>query len=258
MGAVTLSEVTSEMLEGLTPTQQQQFVAAVDRFKKQSRRFAEQQNSITIRPQSVQLLTVDLTNGYPASAPFEISFPFKGLWVYNASDTITTASLVLHSREAGHIANGIPIQKNFLVNFDEEVGQAYITATAQSGKILYILLLAEGKIDPGLTISQNSGGVSINEGSGVTTRVRTGLTLTTVTAVELLPTNTLRIVETIQNWTGQTIWVGGSTVTDDTGNYPGIRVDHGDTFIWKNTAALYAYNPGATISDAKVSRTLET
>lgn len=258
---MNLEDLTPEMENDLsailTPIQILQVKAKLRRQTKKEQDFEEIQTSIEFQDLGLQLYAVDLTNGYDRYNPFEISFPFKSLWVYNATDTVSTANLHLNSKQIPHILNGIPMVKNFAVSFPRTVGVAYLTATAQTSKYLYIIVLKDGTINPGVTLSQNAGGITINEGSSITTRVRTGLTLTTLTACELLPVNTSRNSETIQNHTGQVLWLGDANASDDTGNYPGIKFSPLDIYVHKNTAALYAYNPGATISNAKVTRNLE-
>lgn len=251
------SDQIAALSSTLTPTQILQVQSKLARSQQNVEKYGEIETSTVLQELGVQLYEVKLDSGYDQFTPFEISFPFKGIWVYEASDTTTNAKLHLNSKKIPHILNGIPIRKNFNANFERTVGIAYLTAPVQVGKILYIVVVADGKIDPGLTISQNAGGLAINEGSAVSTRVRTGLTLTTLAASVIAPADLNRNNETLQNHTGQTLWLGGSTVTDDAGSSPGIRFDPSDTFVWKNTSALYAYNPGATLNDAKVSRNRE-
>lgn len=246
-----------ELEESLTPTQLQQLRAKQSRVDRAAKDFSDIQTSIEWADIPFQLYTIDLTNGYDMYNPFEISVPFKSMWVYAATDTAVSAKLHLNSKKIPHIINGLPIAKNFAVSFPSTVGVAYITAPAQSGKTISIVVVKDGTITPGLTLSQNAGGVAINEGSSLTTRDRTGLDIASLGRTIICPVNTSRNSETIVNYTGQSLWLGDANVTDDTLSYPGIRVDNGDAFVWKNTAALYAYNPGGALTDAKIARNYE-
>ena len=248
---------TDALLDSLTPTQQCELEARLEARKSNAREFAEQRQSILGGDQHAQLYTVDLSTAATESNPFEISFPFKSLWVYSATDTDANANLHLHSKKIPNIRHGIPIKKNWSANFPATVATAYLTFAAQTGKYLYIVVQRGGSIDPGLTISQNSGGVTISEGSAASLRTSTGLTLTGGAASIISPADTSRNTETLENHTGATLYLGDANVTGPAGAYPGITFAPGDKFVWKNTAALYAYNPGSDISNAAISRLRE-
>lgn len=249
-----LPENLKGLEEVLTPTQLLQLKAKLKRADQRADDFADIQSSIEYDDLPIEIYTLDLTNGYDQYNPFEISFPFKGFWVYEASDPIVTAKLHLNSKKIPHILKGLPIKTNFAVNFPRTVGVAYITAPPQTGKTISIVVIKDGTIDPGSTISQNAGGISINEGSAITTRDKTGLTLTGAAASVVAPSDLYRVVETLVNMTGVTLYLGDANVTDFSGNYPGTPWPHGAAAEWRNTSELYAYNPSATISNANISR----
>jgi hypothetical protein len=219
--------------------------------------FLELYESKTERDSIADPEVIDLSNGFDQYRPYRVLMPFRSFWVIDASDANVNAKISFHTREAHSVQSGVPIKKNFIWNVDALIQEAWITAPAQPGKTMTILFLKRGKIDPGAVISQNAGGVAINEGASIDSRDRTGLTLTGSAASIILPSDLNRNTETIQNHTGQTLWLGGTTVTDDTGNYPGIKLNPLDTYIHKNTSALYAYNPGTTLTNAKIARNRE-
>lgn len=208
------------------------------------------------QPTDIQTVTIDLTTARTLANPIRIGFPFKSYFVV-ASTGGANATFNLHYSTQDISAVGIPLSIKDSGILEFPVRQAYLTNAAQSGTMT-ILFSVTTEFRSGSQISLSSGGVSITEGSTLSTRTNVGLTLTSSTASIILPADSSRKVETIQNFTGQTLWLGDSTVTDLSGAKPGIQINDGDIFIWKNTAALYAYQNGSTLTDAQVSRNLET
>jgi hypothetical protein len=219
--------------------------------------FLELYASKTERDSIADPEVIDLTLGFDQYKPYRVLMPFRSFWVLDATDANVNAKISFHTREAHSVQAGIPIKKNFLWNIDSLIQEAWITAPAQPGKTMTILFLKKGRIDPGFFISQNAGGVTVNEGLSVTTRTNAALNLAADAATLVLPADTTRISETIQNFEGKTFYAGDANVTNPTGAYPGIQIAPNGALIWKNTGALYLYNTGAAVTAAKIARNFE-
>jgi hypothetical protein len=201
---------------------------------------------------------IDLSAGFDQYKPYRVLMPFRSFWVLDATDANVNAKISFHTREAHSVQTGIPIKKNFLWNIDTLIQEAWITAPAQPGKTMTILFLKKGRIDPGFFISQNAGGISVNEGLSVTTRSNAALNLAAGAATLALPADTTRNCETIQNFEGVTLYAGDANVTGPTGTNPGIALPPNGVLVWKNTGALYLFNPSVSaLNPAKIARNFE-
>ena len=208
--------------------------------------------SINKRPFRVQKIVLDLTtasnqNGLPY---FAINIPFSAVFVRTASDSLTNVSLLLDEPSQLQDASGIPLYINDYIRFPDVVGRGYLSWTAQSGKSITLFIFTRAEFQSGSQLSLSAGGVSINEGSSVTSSAYS--TVTTSAAI-LLAANTNRKVTMIQNQGLVPIFVGGSTVTIDSGAAPGIKINPGENFLWKNTAALYAVAASSNSSIASIT-----
>lgn len=240
-----IAEVTQEEFDRIVNEDQKRGQAfARENFQQRQRDF------IKIGPLDLSVAEV---NGY------KLPVPLRGIVMKSSDLTTSKVKVITGSNDDAAKADGYPLELGEKINFYREVGYAILTWEAQAGGTnTYLYVYLNSNVDGGKTYSVNSGGVTISEGATITTRAKAGLTLTTLTATAIVPLNLSRVGETIQNNTAQTLWLGDANVTDDLGAYPGYKFEPGDTFYWKNTAALYAYNPGATLTSDNISRNLET
>lgn len=190
----------------------------------------------TQKPFGVQSITLDLSTARLSTDPFKVGFPFKSIYVSSATDVIANINLIPQTRDSYQSA--IPFKLNDSWTREEPIAEAYLYWTAQSGKTITIHFFVDSEFRSGSQISQTGGGVAIIDGSSFTT---SRVDLTAATATSVLSSDTTRKQCNVQNNTGADVWFGGSSVSN-TGANLGQKVSAGSIFIWKNTAALYAYS----------------
>lgn len=202
----------------------------------------------------VKVGPIDLTTA-PLN-PLALPSPIKAVYIQTATDSTVVVKLVLNTDAGFAVDSALPLSINDSVSFESPIPKAFLTWAAQSGKTATIYVAIDADIRPGKIVSVSSGGVMISEGSGVTTRAKAGLSITAVASI-ILPALSTRQVETLTNLDSARIYVGDSAVTDDSGAKPGTPVEPGGSFVWKNTAALYAVSQsGVTLTN--FARNLET
>lgn len=196
-------------------------------------------------PQSLfQRLSLDLTTAKTEANALKIGFGFKCIYVELATDTSTLVSFKpsVRSQNVSYLQLG----RKDVIDFDHRIDGGFLFWSAQAAKTMTLVFILEASFKSGSQISQNSGGVSINEGSAV--GAPTAVTLAAATAAAILPSDLDRKVSTLQNNTGADLWVGSATVTN-AGATMGIKIASGQTLVWKNTAALYGYSvAGGTVN----------
>jgi hypothetical protein len=183
-------------------------------------------------------LTLDLTTARTAQNPYPINFAFQSVRVETATDSSTNVLVSFGSPSLIQTDNYVKMIVNDSLNMDDTINSANLVWSAQSGKSITLLFFLDIKFQSGSQISVNSGGVSINDGSAFSTAL---VTLLTATATQIFSSNTSRKTGTFVNDSTGTIWVGGSSVADSGAN-KGIPVLAGQSFVWRNTAALYGYH----------------
>lgn len=191
----------------------------------------------TQKPFEVQSETIDLSTAKPDSDPKRIGFPFRSIYVADASDVYATLNMRPNSRDT--IQSAIPFKKNDSWSKDLPIAEAYLSWPAQPGKWITILYFVSSEFKSGSQISVTGGGVSLVDGSAVTGP--TQVVLPPATATIVAPVSSTRKKASIQNKTGASIYIGGSTVTA-TGTTEGIEIPNGAIISWQNTGALYAYS----------------
>ena len=201
---------------------------------------AQQQANIfrgnTQRPFAIQSMTLPLDTAAGVGNPYKIGFPFRSIFVRTATDSITTVSLQPDSIDS--FQSAVPLTINDSMDFETVVSSAFLTWTAQAGKTITLVFFVDAAFRSGSQLSVSSGGVSISEGTAVTTTLKT---FVAATQLSVFASSTLRKVGTFQNNTGNSVWMGPTGVTNS-GSSIGIEVPAGGTFIWKNTAQLFGYS----------------
>ena len=199
---------------------------------------AQEYEASVDRPYKIQVLTIDLSTQRLSTDPYKIGFQFQSVFVRDASDTATEVSMRPITRD--DLQGAVPLRKNDALDFGQTINEAYLHWAAQTGKSVTLVFFLDAQFRSGSQLSQNAGGISINDGSAFTT-ARVDLTAATATAV--VAANTSRKVASIQNNTGSDVWFGNASVANSGANL-GIKVGAGDVFEWRNTAALYGYSVG--------------
>jgi hypothetical protein len=192
-------------------------------------------------------MTLALDTAKPDSQPLKIGFPFKALWVQDATDS----AVVVNIRVGGRDLTNSPfkLRLNDVWKSDDPMAEAYLDWPAQTGKSVTILYSINSDFTSGRNVSVNSGGVSINEGDSFTTAQ---VTMTAATATLIKASLSSRKVLAVQNNTGADLWVGGSAVSN-TGANQGIKVVANGIFYWRNTAALYGYSVAGGAGDSGIT-----
>ena len=186
------------------------------------------------RPFSVQQIVLDLSTACDRTQPYRIGFPFKSLFVQDASDVFANVSCVLGSNDS--LQSPFKLKHNASIEMDHPVNEAFLFWEAQAGKSMTLIAFVEARFRTGSQISVSGGGVSINDGS---TATLSSATLAATTATEIAAADTQRKKASIYNDTGDTLYLGpDNTVTDSTG----IPLADGNIIYWQNTAALYGYS----------------
>lgn len=190
----------------------------------------------TQRPFEVQSMTLDLSTARLETDPLRIGFPFKSVFVRSATDVYVEVSMRPISRDS--FQSAVPLKYNDSLVFERQISGAFLHWTAQASKSITLLFFVSSEFRSGSQVSQTGGGVSIIDGSSFSTAV---VTLGAASATLVAAQDTTRKQCTIQNNSGNDIWFGGSSVSSSGANL-GYKVAANDTFIWRNTAALYAYS----------------
>lgn len=197
------------------------------------------------RPFQMQKVVIDLTTARTESNAYILSLPMRSIFVRDATDSIANVNLSMNDSDAQAVANAISLKINDSVDFGSQVSKIALTWEAQSGKSMTIYVFTEAAFRSGSQLSLSAGGVSINDGTSFTTTV---VTLTAATASPLFASSSTRKIGIWRNDTGADVWLGPSTVTNS-GSTKGFRVAAGETFQWRNTAALYAYSVGGSATE---------
>jgi hypothetical protein len=199
---------------------------------------AQLAEAIEQRPLEIQTITLDLTTARSEFDPFEFKQPFRSFFVRSASDTATVVKFRPDSTDS--IQSPIDLKINDSMDFGRPIARGFFHWDAQPGRKMQIVLLSTGVFRSGTQISQNAGGVSINDGSSVTGPLST--TLAAATAAVIAPAKLDRKVATLQNKSGADIYIAGDNTVTASGATEGIKITNGQIFSWRNTAALYGYS----------------
>lgn len=226
------------MKELITPESAQAVVDLANQLKKASIFI-----SSTQKPFAIQSITLNLATAQLSTQPFRVGFPFKSVYVSAATDVLANVVLIPTTQDS--YQSGVPLKLNDSWTIDEPTSEAYIYWTAQAGKTITLHFFVNSEFRTGSQISVTGGGVSIVEGSTLST---TRVALTAITATSVLAADSTRKTASIQNNTGADVWFGGPSVSN-TGANLGYKVPAGGTFIFKNTGTLYAYSVAGGTGD---------
>lgn len=195
---------------------------------------AELQDEIENPSQEVQVLKLDLTVLRDENNPFDINFPFRTIFVRDATDTSTVINVRLGTKST--FQELVPFYKNDSA-IQATAKKAYLSWPAQPGKSITLIFFARTEFRTGSLLSQNAGGFSINDGSSATL---TNVTTVAAAAGLVVGADVGRKIALVQNQTGNDIYLGVDATVNATTN-PGIKVEDGAQIAWRNTAALYAF-----------------
>jgi len=198
----------------------------------------------TQAPLKFQLMTFSVTAGKLETAPFKVAFPFKGVYVVEASHP--SVFVYLKPETESTYQSSIKLKPKDVLNFPFPIAGANIWWTGQSvtgvngvsAWTITLCFIIEGEIKSG-TVAQIEG-VHTDQ-YDTYTQTRTTLGAATAGQVTFNSGGTGLGASILQNVTGADIWLGGSAVTN-AGATRGILVQDGQTFTWNNKSDLYAYS----------------
>jgi hypothetical protein len=191
----------------------------------------------TQHPLKVIPITIALDTAKLSTDPFKIGFPFKSLFVSDATDTAVQVSLIPGARDS--LQGAITLSKKDSWDSDAMVAEAYLYWSAQASKSITLLFFVDSSFRSGSQISVTAGGVSISSGSSAT---QASVNLAATTAAAIAPALSTRKQATIQNLSGADLYVGADNTITDTASTGSIRIADGGIIVWQNTGALYGYS----------------
>lgn len=190
----------------------------------------------TQKPFGLQSIVLDLSADQLVTNPFKVSFPFKSLYIMDASDP--NAYVYFKPETDNTYQSAVKLQLKDILNAGFPIAGGNFYWDAQSGKSITVIFSVEMEFRSGSQVQNTTGGVTLADGTGFTTTVTT---LAAASATAALAQSFTRKVATIQNNSGASIWVGPSTVTNGSTTL-GFEIGAGQSFQWRNSQALYAYS----------------
>lgn len=198
----------------------------------------------------IKYMTLALDEATPAGKPFRLNFGFRSFVVLNTTDSSVSINMQLGDETTN--IDAFPIKNNSSLKLPYPVQKAFLTWDAQPSKTISILFFLRGEFATNQLVSSVAATMTPYVGDAVATQP--GAQVDT-TAAELFAQDTTRKEMVIQNQSGQSIWIGSSTVTAAGGASPGIEIQPGGSFSWQSTAACYAITTGAATAATAISLT---
>ncbi len=190
------------------------------------------------RPLSILEIKIDFSKPVSELAPQRIGHAFKSMYFQN-SDNPKNVILVKPSTTDAH-QSSFELGYKDVWTVDRTLNDAFIYWPAGQTGTGKLILFTDSNFKSGSQVSITAGGLSISEGSSA---ALTNQTLTAATASEILPQNFFRKTATVVNDTGDNIFLGENNTVNAT-TKKGVPIANGDSFKWRNSAALYAYSTG--------------
>ena len=208
-------------------------------------RMSEIQRSISGREAVFQKISIDLSTARGENNGDKISIPFRSVFVRNATDTSAVCYLSPGENHIGAMASAMRLYNKDSFDFGKTLANAFLWWPAQAGKTIDLYLSTEGAMTAGSQISTIAGGLSISEGSALSSAKLGALgtaalvTVTSATAILILAADADR--KNVKIYTSQDIWIGDASVA------VGARGAYQPAgwFEWPSTALLYAIAVGA-------------
>lgn len=191
-------------------------------------------NTAINNPFELQLFTIDLSVARTLANPFEIPFAFKSIAFKDGTTVNSNCSVQFNSKDSG--LSSLNFKSNDNLSSDFMFDSAYITNTAQPGQSIVCYVFVKSTFRSGSYI--NSGTVQIAPAAAFNI---TNPVLAAASATSIIAQNTSRQKFTVQNKTGASVWLGGSTVTN-TGATTGLELINGNSVEILSTAQWYAYS----------------
>lgn len=202
------------------------FRAILDDFYKADKASIAQSNSNT--PFELKTITIPLDNEVARTSAYRIGFPFKSLYVAQATDANVTVNFVPDSNDI--YQDAVPLSNKDSLTFDTAKGEAYLYWGAQPAKTITLCFFIRGQFKSGSYLTQAIG----SSASSLT--LRNPVTVNT-SATLVASSNATRTAMTLYNSGATDCYIGNSTVTTSNG----ILLASGERVkITQNISAYYA------------------
>lgn len=208
---------------------------------------AQTRLSSDLRPRMAMRVTVDLTTAATAQNPMVIANPFNGVYVESATDTSTTVQLSFVALDKYATDNYTSLKQNDSFKSDKEIKNAVLTWSAQASKSITLVFYLGIDFRPGSQLSTFAGGVSIIDGSSLSSAAigSAGSSATvsvTTSATQVCPSDTSR--KRIDFYVPGAVWIGDGAVER------GLRGIYfpGGIYSWRNTTSLYMISVAGTLT----------
>lgn len=193
-------------------------------------------NSIENTPFEVIPLTLDLSTARTREQAFEISFPYRAIYISSATDASTIVNYIPDTNDTYQGALSLSLKD--VLEFQNPKAKGYLFWEAQVGKSVTVVLFVKASFKSGSFVTQSVGGNSATRFTN-----RTPVTVTNALTL-ILAQNLSRVRVTLQNNGDDSIFIGGATVT--TAN--GYNLASGETMtISNNSGAIYGITTGANV-----------
>lgn len=198
------------------------------------------------RAQTVQIVTIDLST---AQTLKELKMTGNTVWALDA--TSNAAALTVRFNEQS--GQGVTFKKGMFlkgINFD----RVFVTNTAQSGATITLLVAVEG--DQLIAIenaAETLSSVNLVKASSADSVADVSITATSTVLVAAAASTRHELLITNLAANTQTMRIGDSGA----GATNGIPLAPGQTLILSTSAAIYAYNPGASAETLAVMELLD-
>lgn len=214
------------------------FLARLAEFSAQQN--AEIAGNIQGREALLQPVYLDLSVARPKENALKIGIAFKSVCVENPSDSSAYCKLALGDNTVASLEGAKILKSNDSFEFTRMVSSSYLWWPAQSGKYMTLVFATTGVFKPGSQVSQLAGGVSILDGSGVSSAYlgassNSSEISVAATATLILPADSNRKMAELEVIDAD-VRIGDSGVTATTG----VPRNAGSVWEYRSTAALYA------------------
>ncbi len=198
-----------------------------------------------MRPRKQLRVVVPLDTARNEFDPLEINNPFSAYYVETATDDNAVVRMSLTSREAQNISQYTEIRRKDAARFSLPIRSAFLTWDAQAGKSMTIIFFLGLEFIPGTINTAITGGVSISDG---TTLTSSAAATATTTAGLIAAADPDRVKLVISNLGSARVFLGSAAVTTDLGGFPGIPLDPGLSYFWISEAACYAVAASGSVT----------
>lgn len=193
-------------------------------------------NSIENTPFEVIPITLDLSTERTRSQAFELSFPYRAIYVSSATDASTVVKYIPDTNDS--YQGDLSLSLKDVLEFQQPKAKGYLYWEAQAGKSVTIVLFVKASFKSGSFVTQSVGGNSATRFTN-----RSPVTVTNA-LTSILAQNLSRVRVTLQNAGGDSIFIGGATVT--TAN--GYNLASGEKMVIENNSgAIYGITTGANV-----------